>query len=83
MKLVCPRLDCIVLRTLSVKLYPGATGFHLELIYGFDRDPQGNRTTLALLYRVRDRDALDENIFGKALGAIDLTPTITLRDARQ
>jgi hypothetical protein len=26
----------LVLRTLSVKLYPGAPGFHLELLYGFD-----------------------------------------------
>ena len=83
MKLVFPGLDRIVLRALSVKLDPGAAGFHLELLYGFDRDPQADRTALALLYRVRDRDALDENILGKALGAIDLAPTITLRDSRQ
>src|SRR6266487_7207347 len=82
-KLVSPGFNRIILRALAVELYPGAARFHLELLYSFDRHAKSDRTTLALLSRVRDRNALDENILRKALGSIYLAPTITLGNSRQ
>src|SRR5262249_23991229 len=82
-KLVGPGFDRIVLRALPVKLYPSTAGLHLELLDGFDGDPEADRPALALLYRIRDRDAFNEHILGKALSAVDCSPAITFRDSGQ
>src|SRR5262245_54107747 len=76
-KLVPSRFDRIVLGAFSVELHPGAAGFHLELLYRLDRDPQTDRAAFALLNRVCDGDAFDEHILGKTLSAIDRAPAIT------
>src|SRR5215471_16458150 len=82
-KLVGPGFDRIVLRALPVKLYPCTAGLHLELLDGFDGDTEADRPALTLLDRIRDRDAFNEHILGKALRAIDCSPAITFRDSRQ
>src|SRR5262245_45621385 len=71
---VCPGFDRVVFRALPVKLNSGTAGFHLELLDSFNRDSETDRPALALLDRIRYRDALNENILGKALGAIDSSP---------
>ena len=83
MKLVAARFDRIVLRALPVKFYSGATGFHLKLFDGFNRERQADGAAFALLNRVGNGHAFNKNIFGKALRAIDCAPAIAFRDARQ
>src|SRR5262249_35998793 len=83
MKLILARFDRIVLGSLPLKLHPGAAGLHLKLIDGLNRNSQGDRATFALLNGVGDRRALDENVLGKSLGAVDLAPAIAFGDSGQ
>src|SRR5262249_28596186 len=77
-KLIPSRFDRIVLGTLPVEFHSGSAGFHLKLLYRLDRDSQADRAAFALLNRICNGNAFDEHVLGKALGAVDRSPPITL-----
>ena len=71
---VGPRLDDVVRRALAVVHHGRAARLDLELIDGFDRDPEREVAAFALHHGVGDRHAFDVGVVREILSAHDVAP---------